>query len=244
MRTPEPLVVLLHGTRMSSAVWQPYRPLLPGIEICAPDLPGHGDRVGEEFTLATVEAVIDRAVAQRRPGQPVLLAGHSLGGYLASWWAWRHPDQVDALVLLGATADPRSRWAGAYRWFARLVPRVRPERLATFSNRLMWLVGARGDKAAALPDASGYAVLPQAWDLVMTHCSPDLLRVLDCPVVLANGQWDQMRADVAAHAAAAKRSRVVTVPRATHLMPITHPRQVAAIIAETVDELSGPADRP
>ncbi|WP_151526058.1 alpha/beta fold hydrolase [Serinicoccus kebangsaanensis] len=230
--TPRPALVLLHGTRMSAAQWEPYRALLPGIDLVTVDLPGHGRRVGEEFTREAALATIDEAVG--RAGARPVLAGHSLGGYLATVWASEHPGAVRALVLLGATADPRGPLTGVYRGFARALPLVGEERVARGANALMRRLGARGEHADALPDGRAYAALPAAWELVMSEVRPDLLGAVGCPVTLVNGQFDQMRVHVRRFAAAAGDVRIVTIPRASHLMPATHPEQVADVLRSAV----------
>ncbi|WP_083518589.1 alpha/beta fold hydrolase [Serinicoccus chungangensis] len=225
-----PALVLVHGTRMSAAQWEPYRALLPDVELVTVDLPGHGDRVGEEFTAESALATIDGAVRRARDaagGAPPVLCGHSLGGYLSMMWADQHPGQVGGLVLLGATADPRSRLAGVYRGFARVLPLVGPDRMARAVNAVMRVLGARGEHARLLPDGAAYAALPAAWELVMSTAGPQLLASVDVPVTLLNGQFDQMRLHVDRYAAACRQVRVVTVPRASHLLPATHPDQVA-----------------
>lgn len=229
-RVPPIRLVLVPGTRFNTAVWEPYRALLPGIDVVAVDLPGHGTRAGEAFTTDAARAVIEAAVAAREPGQRVVVAGHSLGGYMAMLWAQRTETPPDALVLFGASADPSSRWAGLYRGFARLLPVVGAERMARALNALMRALGARGPFAAALPDGTAYAALPAAWSAVITECGPHLLEDLDCPVLLANGRYDQMRAHVGRYAAAARRPYVVTIPGATHLFPVTHPEHVAEVL--------------
>lgn len=225
---------------MSAAQWEPYRALLPEVELVTVDLPGHGSRTSETFTgaaaLATIEAAVreaeDAARADGAEGDAArpVLAGHSLGGYLAMMWAARHTEALGALVLIGATADPRGPWTGVYRGFARLLPVIGTERMARGANAVMRGLGARGEHAAALPDGAAYAALPAAWEVVMTQVSPALLEHVACPVVLVNGQFDQMRLHVDRFAAAASDPRVVTVPRASHLMPATHPEQVAQVL--------------
>lgn len=229
-----PRLVLVHGTRMDGRQWDPYVPLLPGVEVVAPDLPGHGRRVGEPFTLEgavrTVAEAVDGAGERR-----VVLAGHSLGGYMATVYAAGHPGVLGELVLVGATADPAGPLTAVYRGFAGLVGRSDPERMARATNRMVRWLGARGDIADALPGGEAYAALPAAWQVVMDECGPDLLRRVDCPVVLVNGQLDQMRLHVRRFAtAAAGEARVVTVPGATHLLPLTHPDRLAQILREVV----------
>lgn len=234
---PGPALVLLHGTRMSARQWGPYRDLLPGVELVAVDLPGHGERVGEEFTenavLQTVGDAVSRAARQGVP-RPVLV-GHSLGGYVATLWAARHPGTLGALVLVGATADPAGPMTGVYRWFARLVPRIDADRLATRMNTVMRWIGAKGEHADVLPDGAAYAALPAAWELVMESCGPDLLEDVDCPVVMVNGQFDQMRLHVTRFEQRAREAHVETIPRATHLLPATHPEALAAVLRRVVD---------
>lgn len=221
--------MLVHGTRMSAAVWEPYRPMLPEVQLVAVDLPGHGAKTGEAFTADGALATIHDAVTGARD-RPVVLAGHSLGGYLAALYAAEHPQALSSLVLLGASADPASRLAGLYRLFAQALPHVGEARMARFANAVVRRLGAAEAVAAALPDGAAYAALPAAWALVMESCGPDLLRQVTCPVIFANGQWDQMRWSVRQYAAACADPHIVTIPKATHFAPLTHPQQVAEVL--------------
>lgn len=223
--------MLVHGTRMDSAEWTAYPRLLPEADVVTLDLPGHGQRLGEEFTAEAAVSVIREAVDGRAPGQRVVLAGHSLGGYLAMLYAAAHPDALDALVLIGSSAEPTGPFAAVYRGFADLLPRVGPERMARASNAVMRRLGA---DEGALTGPETYAALPAAWQVVFDECRADLLTGVRCPVFLVNGQLDQMRVHVDRFAAAAHDARIVTVPRATHLLPITHAGQVAAVLREAL----------
>ncbi|MGJ3509250.1 alpha/beta fold hydrolase [Enemella sp. A6] len=224
-----PALVLLPGTRWAASQWDAYHALLPGVRIITPDLPGHGRRAGEPFTGEAALAVISEAVAEAGP-RPVL-AGHSLGGYLAMAWAARHPHALSGLVPISATGDPGSRLAWTYRAFERFSTGADPERLALWTSRLMRWLGARGP----LPDSTGYAALPAAWQYVLDEVGPETLRAVTCPVVLVNGRFDQMRAHVGRFAAAAHDVQVVTVPGATHLLPNTHPGTMAMILRAALD---------
>lgn len=226
-----PRLVLVHGTRMDASEWQAYPPLLPETEVVAVDLPGHGSRVSEEFTGDAAVATIRAAVDGASPGQRVVLAGHSLGGYLAMLYADRHPGTLDALVLIGSSAEPVGPLAGLYRRFADLLPLVGAERMARASNAVMRRLGA-GEHP--LPGAESYAALPAAWQVVFDECRASLLEHVKCPVFLVNGQFDQMRVHARRYAEAGADTQVVTVPRATHLLPITHADQVAEVLREAL----------
>lgn len=233
---------------MSARQWAPYQALVPDAELVSVDLPGHGARTDERFTLEGALATIGAAVDGRAPGQPVVLAGHSLGGYLCALYAAAHPDSLDALVLIGAAADPANRLAVVYRAFAKVLPHVGADRMGRAANRVVRLLGVRGGAADALPDGTAYAALPAAWDAVMQHCGPHLLEGVRCPVYLVNGQYDQMRLDVARYAAACTSPHVVTIPRATHFAPLTHPAAVAevlaAVLAAAASRAGGGGPRP
>lgn len=235
-------MVLVHGTRFDARQWAGYADLLPECDVVTVDLPGHGTRVGEQFTLEAALAVIDTAVktstthtpaADLEPKPPVVLAGHSLGGYLAAEYARRHPERIAGLGLIGAAADPtrHPRLAWLYKGFAALLPVVGADRMARFANGVFRGLGVASD---ALPGAEGYRVTRDAWAAVMGMGGIDQVRELDCPVLVVSGQWDQLRIDARRYAGACPSAWVVTVPRATHVFPLTHPQQLACALRQLV----------
>ena len=226
-----PLVVLVHGSLSSAEEWNGYAELLPDCDVVAVDLPGHGERTTTVFTTRTAVRVIESAVAQRASGQPVVLAGHSLGGYMASLYAARNPDALAGLVLMGATGDPRSPLAAVYRGYAWLVERVSHERLARVRDAVARRLGVPDEQ---FPEASTYAVLPAAWQAVIDDCPRHLMSRIECPVLFINGQFDQMRITERRYQRLAPGSRLATVPRATHLAPLTHPQHVGRLIGEFI----------
>ncbi|MGO8609813.1 alpha/beta fold hydrolase, partial [Rhizobium johnstonii] len=72
-------VVMVHGIRTSATMWRAQVAHLDarGIASTAIDLPGHGSRRDEEFTLDEAFATIDRAVRAAAETADVLLVGHS-----------------------------------------------------------------------------------------------------------------------------------------------------------------------
>lgn len=101
----KPTLVLLHGATMNARMWDAVRRHLhPDYRVIAPDLPGHGARRGEEFTLAgAIETVLASVAAL--DGAPVVLVGDSLGGYTAQAAAPLIAEgQLKGLVLGGSTA--------------------------------------------------------------------------------------------------------------------------------------------
>lgn len=94
-------IVLLHGYLETGMVWHPLEKLLAANHrVISVDLPGHG---GSEVTgeAHTVEYMADavRAVIRETGEKKVLLAGHSLGGYVTLAFAEKYPDLLSGYVL-------------------------------------------------------------------------------------------------------------------------------------------------
>ncbi len=95
-------VVLAHGFTQTARSWAPVAPALraalPDVEIEAVDLPGHG---AAGAVRADLWGSADHLVGA---GGRAIYVGYSMGGRVALHAALTHPDAVEGLVLIGATA--------------------------------------------------------------------------------------------------------------------------------------------
>ena len=229
-------LVLLHGSQLSGAQWWRYSALLgPDVDLAVPDLPAHGARRGEQFTWEGALAVVSEAVEGGEPDVPVVLAGHSLGGYLAMAWASQHPHRLAGLALLGASAVPAGPGALLYRAIARTEARLGVERMSQALDREFDALLPE-ELATVIKEAGyGFDGIAAAWAGVMELCRPEMLAEVTAPVLLLNGQIDQLRVGARRFARAARKARwvrVVTVPRGLHVFPLTHPHETAAALWE------------
>jgi pimeloyl-ACP methyl ester carboxylesterase len=100
-------VILIHGATLNGASWAPVRRILEaaGLNVLTPDLPGHGRRRNEPYTLeAAIETIV--AAAKSAPEGPIVLAGDSLGSYTAQASAAHLPaDRLKGLVLGGSSHE-------------------------------------------------------------------------------------------------------------------------------------------
>ena len=104
-----PEIVLLHGFTGSKENWLPLMAALSRTHhVVAPDLPGWGESERVAGADYGVVAQSERVAAwlASRPGRPVLLVGHSMGGHIAALVAAKHPEHVERLALVAAAGMP------------------------------------------------------------------------------------------------------------------------------------------
>ncbi|ROP61100.1 alpha-beta hydrolase superfamily lysophospholipase [Curtobacterium sp. PhB130] len=106
-----PTVLLVHGIGMSSRSFDRSQQTLSRTHrTVAVDLPGFGGvpAVGRRLEVAELADLVVRAVRRCGIRQSVVV-GQSMGTQVAVEAALRHPDDVDAVVLVGPVVDPRRR---------------------------------------------------------------------------------------------------------------------------------------
>ncbi len=97
-------LVLVHGAWHSGACWTPVVDRLKskGVQVYAPDLPGHGNNalaLNKVTLKAYVQCIVDLLTGIP---VPVTLVGHSMAGIVISQVAAQAPQQVARLVYLSA----------------------------------------------------------------------------------------------------------------------------------------------
>ncbi len=101
---------MVHGIRTSATMWRSQVEYLTarGNPAVAVDLPGHGSRMAEEFTLEGAFSTIDDAVRDAATRGPVLLVGHSMGGLLCvEYVGGEDPPPVAGFIAASCTSIPR-----------------------------------------------------------------------------------------------------------------------------------------
>lgn len=103
-----PPLVLVHGLAGSHLNWMAVAPALAErFHVLAPDLVGFGGTpiAGRPCSVHANLGLIARFVDEVA-GAPALVAGHSMGGYLALLLAARRPELVRAAALISAASPP------------------------------------------------------------------------------------------------------------------------------------------
>lgn len=237
-----PALLLLHGVGLRAEAWNTQMDDLAGqFTVIAPDMPGHGES-GPRHGMARLVSYTD-AVAQAL-GEPVLVAGHSMGAMIALDLAIRYPGRVRAVAALNAIyrRTPEARQAVQQRaasldgvsiadpqgtlkrWFGEGHP-------SESQACRQWLstVDPAGYKAA-------YTVFAQE------DGPPDTgLASLPCPALFMTGAQEPHSTPAMSQAMAERvdNGRAVIIPGAAHMMPMTHAAQVNAVLLDFFKEWQG-----
>ncbi|GAB3811236.1 alpha/beta hydrolase [Tessaracoccus terricola] len=238
--TPLP-VVLVHGLRTSSTMWDQQLPILKatGRSVHTPDLPGHGTRRDDPFTPDTAVAVVADALAAADEGEGVALVGCSLGGMVAIHAAATAQEHVESLVAVNCATQPGRRTAGLYGLGIRALHGLPGAPARAGGPLLRRLLGEAGAAAyvrggTASDDAVRSALAAVAgWDL-----RSDLARI-HVPVTILSSRFDQLRLQERSFAAAAPHGRLVVLPHGTHLAPLAQPDRWTAALVRVLDPAAG-----
>lgn len=219
-----PAIVFIHGTRMTRSYWTPQIEALSAeFRTIAVDLPGHGVRSHETFTLDGAVAGIAAVIEEQVAGGAIVV-GLSLGGYVAMALAADRPELVRGVVVSGATIEPAGRLRRAVLGLA----------IAFDLGRIHWVdpISARYYRVRYPPAIAEPVIAGGFWSaggaialraLAGERFKPRLA-AYPGPVLLINGSQDfVMRPGAAGFAAAAKDVRRVRIAGASHLANLDRP---------------------
>ncbi|MGH7475217.1 MAG: alpha/beta fold hydrolase [Longimicrobiales bacterium] len=217
-----PVIVLLHGLGLSSAVWTIQSAVLAaaGLRVIAPDLPGfgHTPRPRRQPTIAETAqwglALLDALGIAR-----ATWLGHSIAAQLAVELAAVAPTRSRAVVLASPTgAEAGRRRLRQLTGLLRDVPRERGRVFATVLREYV---------------RRSPAVIAAAWSRAARHATLTRCSAVRCPALLVAGDRDPVvrPAALARFAAALSDADIVTIEGAAHGMVFSHAEQFSREVA-------------
>ena len=245
-----PTLVLLHGFADSFTTWEGWvKELAPQFHIISLDFPGHGLTRSAGGSSLSGDALADfvDAFAKARALPKFAVAGNSMGGGAAWQLAVRHPERINALILVDAAGFANDKPPGDEPWgFKILRYRLGRTLLSKIDNRPLIDQGLKADvydktlitpalvdRFAEFQRAPGHREILMGINL--GGGSPpvptaQLLSGIKVPTLILWGESDPLIEPAAAKkfAAAIPGSKVITYPHAGHLPQLEIPQRSAA----------------
>ncbi len=240
-------LVFLHGFPFDRGVWQKqFEALRSSYRVIAPDLRG----LGESETLTgptTMEqyAADLQALLQQLATGPVVLIGHSMGGYVALAFARRFPEMLGGLVLVCTKAGPDTADAAAARWAMAervkaegvrvVVEGMAPKMLAADNQDPRMAAEVRGFMAASKPEGVIGALLGMA----ERPDSTGLLARLAVPTLVITGADDRLIPPAESEQLAKQipGAQLRVIPHAGHLVAFEQPEEFNRALQEWLSGL-------
>lgn len=212
-----PLVVFVPGLGLDARSWAAVRAALtaPGVVV---SLPSMGRRAGPDADLH-VEAQSRRVLAALPSSGDIILVGHSAGCPVVVDVAAQEP-RVVGLVLVGPVTDPRAQsWPRMIaQWFGTAI-HERPSEATVLAPQYRW---------------TGSASMLRGMTRIRRYRTDVGLSRLAVPTHVIRGQRDRIAsARWCAELAVSPLAELVSVPRAAHMVPLTHPN----VVVDSIERL-------
>ena len=242
-------VFLIHCTMAHSGAWKGLFPYLADdCRMVSFDMPGHGRSGLQDKSVSWQTQTTNAAIALLEQGHaPADLVGHSFGGTVAIRIAVERPDLVRSLTLIdpvffSAVIDAGRTEVddhyGPHKEFYELLDKGNFEAAARAFSRL-WDGDLDWDALPAKQrayQAETVTMIREGGKSLMAN-GPDHIHLrevarINVPVLLIEGEkTDQVIVAVQEELARVlPQARRVVVAGAGHMVPITHPREVASEI--------------
>jgi 3-oxoadipate enol-lactonase len=242
-----PVVVLLHGFPLDRRMWRFQIGALTGngYRLILPDLVGHGQTDPVEITAVDTMADDVAALLERLHIPKAIVAGFSMGGYVALALAERHPQRLAGLILLDTRAGADSAEAKAKRNTTLQEVEERGTRVVAAAMAPKMFTEATRTRQRLLAEEVRDMMLKQSKLGVMAAIAalrdrPDrtpALRQIQVPTLILVGDHDAVTppSEAQAMAAAVPGAKLVTIPGAAHLAPMEQPEAVTTALLDWLD---------
>lgn len=242
-------LLLVHGFPLDSRMWREQLIALAShARVVAPDLRGHGLSDAPPGPYSMDQHADDLAALLDHLGvKKAIVAGLSMGGYVAFAFWRRHPERVAGIALVDTRAEPDTPAGKANRdAIAARVREAGPRVLA--EEMLPKLLAPQSLADEKIPVHLREIILSQPID-GMTGAlgalrdrvdSTPTLPTITVPTLAIVGEADAMTppADAASIAAQIPGAKLIVIPQAGHLSPMENPSAVNQALVGLIEEVT------
>jgi len=246
IRGDGPALLLVHGFPLDRSLWMHQVATLSGWRRIAPDLRGLGEADAPEggYSMAVYADDLARLLDKLRVAKAVV-AGLSMGGYVAFEMLRRHRDRVAGLILCDTKAEPDTadgrkardemaalaREKGAAAVAERMVPKLLGRTTRQTQPQLVQQVT---DMIARAPVSGIVGALEAMRD---RPDSTPLLPTITVPTLIVVGQEDDLTppANARTMVDAIPHAALTTIAGAGHASPLEAPTAVSRVMAEFLE---------
>ncbi len=226
-------LVLIHGFPLDHTSWDKAASLLESeFEIITPDLRGFG----QSTTLETPYTVSDMAddlagLLDSLEIEKTVIAGHSMGGYVALAFAKKYPQRVSGLGLISsqAVADAPDRKEGRYKTAAEVAEKGTVVVANAMTPKLSADVKVQSIVRAVIEKQGKSGVIGALQAMAEREDSMPLLSLFTFPLLLVHGDADLLIPIERAREikAALPSAKLVELPGAGHTPMMEFPEATA-----------------
>ena len=229
-------LVLLHGFPLDNGIWAPVMPLLVNeFELILPDLRGLGGSISNtaEYSLSDMADDVFQLLDYLGIEKAVI-AGHSMGGYIALACAKSHPDRLLGLGLIATQLlpDTLERKNSRYQTIAQVEEFGLEPLIETMAEKLTSNASLRVELSELMRRQPKTGVLGAIKAIAERHDQTSTLLLLQKPVVIVHGDADLLiPLDRAMEMKALKPDSVlVVIPKAGHMPMMENPVETAVAL--------------
>jgi 3-oxoadipate enol-lactonase len=241
-------LVLIHGYPFSHSMWfSTIAALGANARVIAPDLPGFGKTPVRKDGKPSLETMADylAEVLTGSQQEKAMVAGMSMGGYVALAFAQKYPQRTTGLGLISSqtaadTPEAREARFAMIKKIRQSGPSVAAEAILP---KLFSEERAKNHALRAYPidGANAAGVEGLCFALEAMAARPDrtsFVQSLDIPVLLVHGSEDKIVPGSRARelAESLRDPILVELPGVGHASPLEVPDQVAAALVRFVDK--------
>ena len=230
-------LLFLHGVGGGHHAWEQQLPYFAGLGYPshAWDQPGYGHSpTVEPYDLEQICAALKRLI-ESLGGDPVVLIGHSMGGYIAQEAYVRHSGLIKALALCFTSPAFASGDSEFTRQFiaARIGPLDQGESMAEIAARLIPTMGSNSKLAEQIMAGVPPDTYRKAVRLLTTFDRRKELSGIAVPTLLISGENDQIAPPAVMEKMAQKipGAEYVLLEGCGHLGPMDQPEAFNAALS-------------